>query len=253
MGVSAAMICRNEERCIERCVRSVVDAVDEFVIVDTGSTDKTVSILKGLCEQYGPKIKLYHFEWVDDFAAARNYSLSQVTQDWVFVVDADDVLPESDQPKIRRYVDEWANRKVLGYIVYDNVIGGHIVNAVRLAYIRLFPSNMRYTDMIHEKIDYDETSGTMEVLETDIHLLHDGYDHQLVDQKGKSVRNLQLLQKNLRADPDNGRLWFQLGREMWQYDTEKALRYLEIAESKTTSKLLLEWIYKTRADIMRKQ
>jgi glycosyltransferase involved in cell wall biosynthesis len=250
-GIAAAMICKNEERCIARCVTSVIDIVDEFVIVDTGSTDSTVNIIASLQAEYGEKIRLYHFDWIDDFSAARNFSLDQVTKPWVLVVDADDVIADSEHAKIRSMVDDFErqSRKALCYIIYDNTRNRQIVFSAELAYIRLFPSELRYKDMIHETLDYDPASGIMEIIETDIHILHDGYDANVVNSKDKSIRNLQLLQKNLRVDPDNARLWLQLGREMRAYDTEKALRYLDIALSKTTNPQILNWVERTKQAI----
>lgn len=88
--VSLCMIVRNEEEVLARCLRSVKGFPDEIIIVDTGSTDKTIEIAKS----FGAKV--YHFEWIDDFAAARNFSFSKATQDYSFWVDADDeLLPEN--------------------------------------------------------------------------------------------------------------------------------------------------------------
>lgn len=79
------MIVKNEESCLDKCLQSVKD-FDEIVIVDTGSVDKTIEIAKKYTD------KIYHFEWIDDFSKARNYSLSKCTGDWIFVIDADEVL-----------------------------------------------------------------------------------------------------------------------------------------------------------------
>jgi glycosyltransferase involved in cell wall biosynthesis len=89
------MILKNEEATIERCLQSVFDIVDEIIIVDTGSTDKT----KEVVEKYTDKI--YDFEWIDDFAAARNFSFSHATMDYIMWLDADDILLEEDKRKLR--------------------------------------------------------------------------------------------------------------------------------------------------------
>ena len=87
MEVSVSLIVKNEEKCLRKAVESVKDA-DEIIIVDTGSTDKTVEIAK----EYG---KAYHQKWAQDFAKARNYSLSKCTKDWVLIIDADEELKSS--------------------------------------------------------------------------------------------------------------------------------------------------------------
>lgn len=94
--ISLCMIVKNEEQSIARCLNSVKGLADEIVIVDTGSTDKT----KQICRQYTDRI--FDFEWVDDFSAARNFAFAQATQDYIFWLDADDVLSEDDQEKFRK-------------------------------------------------------------------------------------------------------------------------------------------------------
>lgn len=85
MKLSVALIVKNEEYCLDRCLESVKDA-DEIVVVDTGSTDKTIDIAKEYTD------KIYHFAWIDDFAQARNYALSKCTGNWILTMDADWVL-----------------------------------------------------------------------------------------------------------------------------------------------------------------
>jgi len=86
MKLSAALIVRNEEQTLERCLQSITNEVDEIVVVDTGSSDRTKEIARLYTDQ------LYDFEWRKDFAAARRFSFAQATGDWIFWVDADDVV-----------------------------------------------------------------------------------------------------------------------------------------------------------------
>lgn len=94
--ISLCMIVKNEEAVIERCLNSVKDIVDEIVIVDTGSTDNTKDIVKKYTD------KLYNFTWIDDFSAARNYSFSKATMDYILWLDADDVILEEDVEKFKK-------------------------------------------------------------------------------------------------------------------------------------------------------
>src|SRR5690625_4051411 len=96
MTVSLCMIVKNEASNIARCLRSIHQLVDEIVIVDTGSTDAT----KAVCEQLTDQV--FDFEWVDDFSAARNFSFTQATGDFILWLDADDELSTSDQRKFRQ-------------------------------------------------------------------------------------------------------------------------------------------------------
>lgn len=84
--ISLCMIVKNEERILKRCLNSVCDLVDEIVIVDTGSTDKT----KQIAAEYTDKI--YDFEWIEDFSAARNFAFSKCTKEYIYAADADEVL-----------------------------------------------------------------------------------------------------------------------------------------------------------------
>ncbi|WP_338379141.1 glycosyltransferase family 2 protein, partial [Enterococcus faecium] len=95
VSVSLCMIVKNEEEVLERCLKSVYELVDEIIIVDTGSEDATVSIAQSYTD------KVYFFEWCNDFSKARNFSYSKATKDYIFFMDADEVLPETEQGKFR--------------------------------------------------------------------------------------------------------------------------------------------------------
>lgn len=94
--VSLCMIVKNEEKVLGRCLDSAKEIADEIIIVDTGSTDRT----KEIAAEYTEKI--YDFEWNDDFSAARNESFRKATMDYCMWLDADDVIPEREQQKIKK-------------------------------------------------------------------------------------------------------------------------------------------------------
>lgn len=91
--ISLCMIVKNEENNLERCLKGLVSLMDEIIIVDTGSTDRTVEIAESYTEQ------VYHFSWCDDFSAARNYAVSKATKDYIYMADADEVLDEENQER----------------------------------------------------------------------------------------------------------------------------------------------------------
>ncbi len=93
--ISLCMIVKNEEDVIERCLKSVSDLVDEIIIIDTGSSDNT----KALLSQFTDRV--FDFQWIDDFAAARNASFEKATMDYILWLDADDVLEEADRKKLK--------------------------------------------------------------------------------------------------------------------------------------------------------
>lgn len=97
--ISLCMIVKNEEATLARCLDSVRDLVDEIVLVDTGSTDRTVEIARSYTD------RIFYFPWRDDFAAARNFSFDQARMDYCLWLDADDVLEPEDRQRFRRLRD----------------------------------------------------------------------------------------------------------------------------------------------------
>ena len=97
--ISLCMIVKNEEKVLARCLDSIADLMEEIIIVDTGSTDDTKKIAAKYTEH------IYDFEWIDDFSAARNFSFSKATKDYIYVADADEVLDEENR-QFREELDE---------------------------------------------------------------------------------------------------------------------------------------------------
>ena len=97
MLLSACLIVKNEETYIYNCLNSIKNFVDEIVLVDTGSTDNTVEIAKNFTD------KIYHYEWNDDFSAARNFSISKANSDWIFIIDGDEIFT-ADPNKLRKFL-----------------------------------------------------------------------------------------------------------------------------------------------------
>ena len=90
-SISVCMIVKNEEDILSRCLDSLTDIADEIIVVDTGSTDRTKEVAARFTN------KIYDFEWCDDFAAARNYSLSFAQCEYIYVADADEVLDDENR------------------------------------------------------------------------------------------------------------------------------------------------------------
>jgi glycosyltransferase involved in cell wall biosynthesis len=101
--LSLCTIVKNEEKSLPSCLASVKDVVDEIIVLDTGSTDKTVEIAQQA------RAKVYHFPWGDDFAAARNEALKYVQGEWVLVLDADEVLTEEIVPQLKQVIQRENN------------------------------------------------------------------------------------------------------------------------------------------------
>ena len=87
------MIVKNEELVLARCLDSLKEIADEFIIVDTGSTDKTKEIAKNYTDQ------IYDYKWEDDFSKARNFSFSKATKEYIYCADADEIIDKGNQKK----------------------------------------------------------------------------------------------------------------------------------------------------------
>lgn len=94
--ISLCMIVKNEEQTLENCLSSVRNIVDEIVVVNTGSSDRTQEIARKYTD------KVFEFTWVEDFSRARNYSFEQATKDYILWLDADDIIQPNDQVKLKQ-------------------------------------------------------------------------------------------------------------------------------------------------------
>ncbi|MBS4174157.1 glycosyltransferase family 2 protein [Bacillus sp. FJAT-49736] len=196
MKISLAMIVKNEEKNIKRCLERVMDLVDEMVIVDTGSTDNTISIL----QQYSD-VKIHHFNWVDDFAVARNYSIEQTTGDYILVLDADEYIIEGSREDLESIMLTNSIGRILikSHFKKDNQI--HYAKA----YVsRFFPRNIRYSGAVHEQLESNYSR-----VDANLKVMHSGYF-----ETNKSQRNIPLLFKEIKKDPMDGYYLFQLGKEL---------------------------------------
>lgn len=211
-AISLCMIVKNEEDTLARCLESIKDIVDEIIIVDTGSTDKTKEIAGGFTS------KIYDFEWIDDFSAARNYSFSKATMDYIIWLDADDIILEIDRKKLKQLkdtidpdIDIVMMKYNVGFDAYGNVI---------LSYFRerLFKraNSYRWNDPIHE---YIPASGN--VINADICITHKKIH------AAPPRRNLKIMERMIaEGKPLSPRNLFYCAREYYHNaDYDHAITY----------------------------
>jgi glycosyltransferase involved in cell wall biosynthesis len=161
--ISLCMIVKNEQDVIARCLNSVKDLVDEIIIVDTGSTDKTKEIIKNYTD------KIFDFQWIDDFASARNYSFFKATKDYILWLDADDVILEEDRLKfmeLKQSLENTVEIVMMRYNVGFDESGNITLSYFRERLLRRL-NNYRWKEPVHE---YLEIYGN--IINSDICITH---------------------------------------------------------------------------------
>lgn len=227
-GLSLCMIVKNEEKFLERCLRSLVDVVDEINIIDTGSTDSTVEIAR----RFGANIDFR--EWRSDFGWARNEALAMATYRWIMVQDADEELDPECIMMLHAIKNAPAHR-VGAYVRCLNLSTATeqvdlLANAMAHSLIRIFPNDpaIRYTGAIHERVISTETGGGIEAVNTPVRIWHHGYTNEVIAAKNKFDRNLSIVEEETKSDPDEAFNWYNLGQtRLVRGETETGIEALE--------------------------
>ena len=200
MLLSACLIVKNEAQFLDPCLRSLEGLVDEIVVVDTGSTDRTreIAAARGA--------RLHEFRWRDDFAAARNHALDLARGEWILYIDADErVRPASASGLRTQLADPW---HVAHYVLLHPRPGFTPYWEMRL--FRNDP-RIRFRGIIHENIwpgiDAYRAARGGRIGRSELVLDHEGYER---DQEVKHRRNLPLLRKALKEDPGKVFSWCHL-------------------------------------------
>lgn len=199
--LSLCMIVKDEEPWIGRCLTSVKDVVDEMIVVDTGSTDRTPDIARSL------GAGVYCFPWTGDFSEARNFGLEKASGDWILWLDADEEVDAGDANGLRQVLEhENSNLAFIELINFYGESPPNLSRVYRIAHHRLFRNGLglKFNGAIHERLNVDEIPGsTDEVMQLDVKVYHYGYMDQVTQGKSKYERNLTMLLKAVEEpDPD---------------------------------------------------
>lgn len=225
--VSACMIVKDEEHNLPRCLSSIRDVVDEIVIVDTGSSDRTVDIAKS----FGAKVFVHL--WEEDFSKHRNQSISYATKDWILIIDADEELKLGPGGlfTFKKFLQDVSNSKNGGHLaaacVMNDMQQGRI--AMRQNTARLFRrGHIRYNGIVHNQPKMDSRATMVE--ESIVSITHYGYDLSFEEmQKKKTARTLPLVLKWLEKEPECLHPHFYLVQiYMETGELEKAVEHGEI-------------------------
>lgn len=207
--ISVCLIVKNEERFLRQCLASVKDLAYQMVVVDTGSTDRSVEIAR----EFGAEV--HFFAWCDDFSAARNVALEQARGDWILVLDADEELPAGQHACLRADIK---NRQILAFRL-------PLINQEKEAngrsYVPRLYRNLPgayYEGRIHEQIFSSLIrAGKPWGLTTGLgtaEILHHGYTTDMTKDRNKVDRNLALLKQAIREQPTNPHIAMSLGFDL---------------------------------------
>jgi len=209
--ISACMIVKNEEELLDDCLASIEKWTDEIILVDTGSTDKTIEIAK----KYGAKI--YEQKWLEDFSAHRNFSISKATKDWIFIIDADERVIPGHGENLKNMMDTAPDIKKIDIIAVD-VYNLYLSEGVRVARshfksLRVFrrACKPRYEGRVHNKPVIPQGS---KVYMLPMRINHFGYDLSQEVMDTKYTRTVGMCERWTKEKPKEREAWFQLARAM---------------------------------------
>lgn len=228
--LSQCMIVKNEEENIRRALSWGAGVVDEQIVVDTGSTDRTAEIAR----EMGAKV--YHFPWTDDFSAAKNFALSKAEGQWIAFLDADEYVREEDVSRIPEVLKQISHARTDGIMVSMMQLDSHGEASSGGTQVRFFPNrpDLRYRRRIHEQLV--RADGRSLRLADGTQLLtvfHTGYAEIGDLQERKFERNIQLVYKELEEHPKDYEMLGYLGdvyygAEKWEEAEEAYLKALEV-------------------------
>ena len=198
-ALSLCMIVKNEAENLGRCLRSVQGVADEVIVVDTGSTDRTVEI----AEAFGARV--FHHRWQSDFSLARNMGLEQATGQWILILDADEELAEEARPRVKAVLAETAADGLQVHVRNLNAPGG-ILAYFDSMQLRLFRKRLdyRYEHPVHEMIVHCIFRNGGRLAATDLMIWHYGYMQKEVQGgESRARRNLKLLEQAVAESPQD--------------------------------------------------
>ena len=202
MKLSACYIVKNEERVLRKSMNSLRNAVDEFVVVDTGSEDRTVSI----AEEFGAKV--YVSPWEEDFSKPRNLAIDKATGDWIVFLDADEYVSEETKGNLRSVLSGMSPGAIDGLgIPWRNIDidhGGKVL--IDSFALRIFPrrEGLRFCGRIHEELRLygNPLSRIVRLEPRELQLIHTGYSTSISPAKAERNLNMLLREMNESSHPE---------------------------------------------------
>lgn len=224
--LTVAIMTFNEERCIERCIESVLSISDEIIIVDSGSTDNTVKIIK---DKF-PGVVLYSQPWQNDFSLVRNKMIELSKYNWIFQIDADEYLNKDNCEEIKKVIHFLEHCPIENVIISPILIDHDLSETLHTKRIFKKTEDVRYFGIVHEELRIDNSAEIPYIIIRS-NIFHDGYKEEVISLKNKYHRNFLLLEKMIEKEPNNARWYYFLAREAFalQLPREYIISVLEEA------------------------
>ena len=200
------MIVRDEERLLPVCLESIAGVYAQLVVVDTGSTDNTV----GIAESFGAEV--HHFDWIDDFAAARNESIRHATEPWILWLDADETLPKSAQATLLELLAPPKKPTIYQVLIRNLQADGKSFTLSMSHRLITRHARLQFSGRIHEQVFPSlRAAGGMEK-PSRLVLEHQGYALDGARLRAKLDRNRPLLEALVAEQPASGYAHYTLGQ-----------------------------------------
>lgn len=212
LPISVCIIAKNEEKYIETCLKHLKPLGMEIVVVDTGSTDSTKQIAK----RYTSKV--YDFEWINDFSAARNYAAGKASNSWILSLDCDEYITKFDASKLKLYMQQFPkNIGVMDMITVRTLDSGektyHTDELPRLYNKKFYEYHFRIHEQITPKNVDDGKNIVIYSFKMPVTAEHHGYDISSQEIAKKQERNLELLEQSVGELPEHDDyLYYQIGQ-----------------------------------------
>lgn len=221
-ALSVCMIVKNEADNLPKALECVKNFADEIVIVDTGSSDAT----KEIASNYTTNV--HDFEWIDDFAAARNFAMSKATGRYHLWLDADDRITPENRKHINSLKSLFDGRKAFYFVLENHQSDAPSSSCLQLRCTPLIPE-VRFESPIHEQIFPSAVNAGLELVHTDIVVCHHGYMTEEA-RVAKAKRNLAMLERRLDTSEKKGGVYFFLALTYAPMgNREEAVRSMEAA------------------------
>lgn len=227
--ITQCMIVKDEENNMRQALSWGKGVVWEQIVVDTGSTDRTAQIASDM------GARVYHYEWKDDFAAAKNFALEQAKGDWIAFLDADEYICAKESEKIPAILTDIQDSRYMALmtpLINLDDSGSVFGQWVQIRFFRNLPE-LRYQGRIHENLminGMDLVIGQILDIGNALYVYHTGYRDSVVSGGAKARRNRRLVEKELEARPDDSMLMGYMGDcYKAEKDFENAIRWYELA------------------------